>query len=64
MDASNDQLGISPEAWDIIKWILGAVCFLAWGWFNRVVGRVDRHDIRLDNHAQRLTALDGKTETD
>lgn len=57
--------GLTPSDYlDLFKWILGAVLFLAWGWFNRVVGRVDKHDSRLNNHAQRLTALDGQKESD
>lgn len=57
--------GLTPsDYFDLFKWVVGACAFLAWGWFNRVVGRVDKHDSRLDNHAQRLTALDGKTESE
>lgn len=29
---------------------------------NRLIKRQDRHGDRLDNHAQRLSSLDGKTD--
>lgn len=64
MDGTGNT-GLSPnEWWDVVKWVCGAVAFLLWGYLNKMAGRLDKHDTRLENHAQRLTALDGKTESD
>lgn len=44
--------------------LIGLVCWV----FNRETTRtnkkVDEHDARINDHSQRLTALDGKTERD
>ena len=62
MDGTGNT-GLNPaDYWDIAKWLIGAVAFLGWGYVNRLAGRVDRHDSRLNNHGQRLAKLDGQVE--
>ena len=51
--------GLTTIDWlEILKWICGAVAFLVWGYLNRLTGRVDKHDDRLNNHDSRITKVE------
>lgn len=54
----------TPDGNGITGWLLGALAALLGVIWTGLRDKLKSHDSRLNKHAQRLTALDGKTEDD